>query len=151
MSGLSAMMAQASNSPTTAPVTPQPGAPPGALGDAVQHAVGGGNAPAATAEATAPSGPQFAPGSVPEKPSQGAVTSALSRALPDARNCLSSDDPVSKANVSFSSAGSVTAVVVTGSAAGKPAEQCIKTALMKASVPPFAQASYSANVTVRPN
>ncbi len=148
VSELSAMMAHATNSPTApAPVN----GTAGNLGEAVQNAVGGGAAAPAPAAPAAPSGPQFAPGSVPEKPSQGAVTSALSQALPQARNCLNPDDPISKANVTFGSTGGVTAVVVTGSAAGKPAEGCIKSALMRASVPPFAQATYSANVTVRPN
>jgi hypothetical protein len=148
VSELSAMMAHATNSPAAAaPVNP----PSGNLGEAVQNAVGGGAAPTAAEAPAAPSGPQFAPGSVPEKPSQGAVTSALSQALPQARSCLNPDDPVSKANVTFGSTGGVTAVVVTGSAAGKPAEGCIKSALLKATVPPFAQATYSANVTVRPN
>jgi hypothetical protein len=42
-------------------------------------------------------------------------------------------------------------VTVSGSAAGKPAEGCIKTQLGKAKVPAFAQPTYSANVIVRPN
>ena len=142
------MMAQATN----ATVTQAPASAPlsaGALGEAVQHAVGDNGA--APAPAAAPAAPQAAPGSVPEKPSQGAVTGGLGRALPQARSCLNPDDPISRANVTFSSAGTVTAVVVSGNAAGKPAEDCIKRALFNASVPPFAQASYSANVTIRPN
>jgi len=149
VSALSAMMAQSTNSPTTAPVIAP--AAPGALGEAVEHAVGASGHPAAATEQAAPSAPQFAPGSVPEKPSGGAITSAIGRALPEARNCLGQDDPISKANITFSSAGTVASVVVTGSAAGKPAEACIKAALMKATVAPFAQATYAANVTVRPN
>jgi hypothetical protein len=156
VSPLTAMMAQATNSAPIPPADPTPAAPPskptGSLGEAVDRAAGGVVAHAAAAsEPAAPAGPQFAPGSVPEKPSQGAVTGALGRALPSARNCLNPDDPVSRANVTFSSAGTVSAVVVSGSAAGSPAEECIRSALMKASVPPFAQATYSANVTVRPN
>ena len=42
------------------------------------------------------------------------------------------------------------AIDVTGNAAGKPAEACIKGALSKAKVPAFAMPTYSANVTVRP-
>ena len=53
--------------------------------------------------------------------------------------------------MTFASTGSVSRVVVSGSAAGKPAEECIKSALMKASLGPFAQPTYSANITVRPN
>ncbi len=149
VSGLSAMMAQATNSTTTQAPLSAPAAP-ASLGDAVKNAVGDkGAAPAAPPGA--PSGPQFAPGSVPDKPSQGAVTGGLGRALPQARACLNPDDPISRANVTFSSTGAVTAVVVSGNAAGKPAEDCIKRALFNASVPPFVQPSYSANVTIRPN
>ncbi len=148
VSPLTAMMAEATKS---APVAPIASAPPGALGEAVEHAVGANGAATPASGPAAPSGPQFAPGSVPDKPSQGAVTSALGKVLPVARNCLNPDDAVSRANVTFSSTGSVSAVVVSGSAAGKLAGDCIKAALMKASVPPFAQETYSANVTVRPN
>jgi hypothetical protein len=63
---------------------------------------------------------------------------------------LKQDDPVSKATITFASSGAVQSVLVTGAAAGKPAEACIKTALGKAKVPPFAQPTYSASVTVRP-
>jgi hypothetical protein len=148
VSGLSAMMAQAATPASDPP--PPPSAAPGALGAAVQQAVGGAGA-APQEHSAAPSGPQFAPGSVVEKPSQGAVTSALGAVIPQARNCLNPDDPVSRANVTFTSPGTVSRVVVTGSAAGKPAEQCIKNALMKATVPPFAQENYAATITIRPN
>jgi hypothetical protein len=53
--------------------------------------------------------------------------------------------------VTFRSDGSVESVSVTGNAAGKPAEACIRAALMKAHVAPFAQPSFSAPATVRPN
>jgi len=145
VSALSAMMAQSTNSTPTPPVTP------GALGAAVEHAVGGGGAPGPAAAPEGPAAPAFAPGSVPQKPSQGAVTGALLRATPGARACLNAGDAPSRANVTFSSSGSVTAVVVTGPAAGNPEEECIKKAMMKASVPPFSQDSYSANVNIRPN
>ncbi len=149
VSGLTASMAQIASAQAAQPS----GAPPaaGELGQALQHAAGAAAVlPPAGAQPAQPTAPQFAPGSVPEKPSQGAVTSALQRALPDARSCLNSDDPPAKANITFASAGSVTSVVVSG-AAGAATESCIKKALSKASVPPFAQATYSANVTVRPN
>ena len=55
------------------------------------------------------------------------------------------------AESSFGTSGSVQSVTITGSAAGKPQEACIKEALMKAKVPAFAQDSFSATVTVRPN
>jgi hypothetical protein len=125
---------------------------PGDLNQAVEHAAGPGPGGAAVAaQPSGPGGPQFAPGSVPEKPSQGAVTGALGRALPEARACLNSDDQPAKANITFEAAGSVSSVVVSGTSAGATAEACIKKALSKATVPPFAQSTYSANVTVRPN
>ena len=70
--------------------------------------------------------------------------------LPAARGCLGDDDGVSRAHVVFGSDGAVQSVSVTGFAAGKPLEACIKTALGKAHVPPFAEATYGATVTVRP-
>jgi hypothetical protein len=151
VSGLSAMMAQATKTPESPGEPPPPPAAPGALGAALKQAAGSNGASTTAADPAAPAAPQFAPGSVPDKPSQGAVTGALGVVLPQARNCLNPDDPISRANVTFSSSGSVSRVVVTGSAAGKPAEECIKGALMKATLSPFAQPSYAATVTVRPN
>jgi hypothetical protein len=78
------------------------------------------------------------------------VTSALSGALPAARACLGPDDGVSRVRVVFSSTGTVQSTDLTGFAAGKPQEACIKGALAKAHVPPFAEATYGANVNVRP-
>lgn len=100
---------------------------------------------------TAPGAQDPAPGNVPMKPSQGAVSGALGAVLPAARQCLGPDDPVSQANVVFQSNGRVQSVNVSGGAAGKPAEQCIKNALMNAKVAPFAQQTFSAFVTIRPN
>lgn len=101
-------------------------------------------------QAAAPTGPQFAPGMVPQKPSQGAVAGAIGAVLQNARQCLGPDDPISKALVIFGSSGAVSTVTVTGHAAGTPSEACIKTAFSKAKVSPFAETTYSANVTVRP-
>jgi hypothetical protein len=90
-------------------------------------------------------------GNVPLKPSLGAIQGALGAAVPGARACLGPDDAVSRANVTFKSDGSVQSVAVTGGAKGTPAEACIRSALMKAHVPPFAQATFSSPVTIRPN
>jgi hypothetical protein len=92
-----------------------------------------------------------APGSVPLKPSQGAIQGALGAALPGARACLGADDPISHVTVTFKSDGSVQSVAVSGGAAGKPAEACIRSALSKARVTPFAQPTFTASTTVRPN
>lgn len=129
---------------------PPPGGASGSLGDAMKAAAGPSDAPQQQAQKQ-DDGPQFAPGSVPQKPSQGAVTGAIGAALPGARACLGPDDPVSRATVTFGSSGTVQSVTVHGAAAGKPAEGCIKNALGKAKVPPFAESTYVANITVRPN
>jgi hypothetical protein len=110
---------------------------------------------------TATAAPQLAPanndsapqsqGNVPLKPSLGAIQGALGAAVPGARSCLSSDDAVSRAMVTFKSDGSVQSVSVTGGAKGTPAEACIRSALMKAHVPPFAQPTFASPVTIRPN
>ena len=92
-----------------------------------------------------------AAGNIPQKPSQGAVTGAIGAVLPGARACLGPDDPISRATVVFASDGAVERVNVTGSAAGKPIEACIKGALMKAKLQPFAEPSYTANITIRHN
>jgi hypothetical protein len=129
-----------------------------ALGDAIKNAAAPAAAPAPVADApiaqvlAAPT-PAAAPvsaGSVPQRPSQGAVTSALSGVLASARKCIAPDDGPSRAHVVFGSDGSVQSTTVTGPAAGAPAEGCIKDALSKAHVPPFAEATYGATVTVRP-
>jgi hypothetical protein len=90
-------------------------------------------------------------GTVPLKPSLGAIQGALGTALPAARACLGPDDPISRATVTFRSDGAVASVSVSGGAAGTPAEECIRSALMRARVAPFAQPTFTAPATVRPN
>jgi hypothetical protein len=106
--------------------------------------------PAVTAAASADAPPP-APGDVPIKPALGAIQGALGAALPGARACLGPDDPVSRATITFASDGSVQSVAVSGGAAGKPAEQCIRSALHKVRIPPFLQSTYTAPATIRPN
>jgi hypothetical protein len=120
------------------------------LSDAMKNAVG----PIDTSTQTQPAagtGGGGPAGNVPQKPSQGMVQGAINSVLPEARGCLGPDDPVSKATVVFQSDGTVKSVAVTGSASGKPAEQCIKNALGKAKVQPFAEPTFSFPVTVRPS
>lgn len=135
--------------PPAADTTPAPATgASGSLKDAMQTAAGPSDSNAGQKDA--PSGPKFAPGSVPQRPSQGALASAIGRVLPDARACLGPDDGVSYATIVFESAGGVQNVTLSGFAANKPAGSCITTALKKASVGPFAETTYSAKVTVRP-
>ena len=126
-----------------------PAGPGGDLGKAMGAAVGEDGKPIQATPAAGSNGPQFAAGSVPQKPSQGAVTGAIGAVLPGARACLGPDDAVSRASITFTSGGSVQAVSVSGGAAGKPSEGCIKAALGKAKLAPFAEATYTANITVR--
>jgi hypothetical protein len=90
-------------------------------------------------------------GSVPLRPSLGAINGALGTVMPAARACVDEDAPVSRASVSFNSDGTVGGVSVSGWAAGKPAEACIRAALGKARVPPFAQPTFTAPATIRSN
>jgi len=131
------------------PTTPT--GPAGDLGNAMRGAVGADGKPTTPTPASDNTGPQFAAGTVPQRPSQGAVTGALGAVLPGARTCLGPDDPISRATITFASAGNVTGVNVSGGAAGKPAEACIKSALQKAKIAPFMESSYTANVTIRHN
>ncbi len=126
-----------------------PAGPGGDLGAAMNKAVGADGKPVDATPAAGSTGPQFAAGTVPQKPSQGAVTGAIGAVLPGARACLGPDDPVSRAVITFTSTGTVQSVSVSGGAAGKPAEGCIKAALGKAKVAPFAEATYTAPITIR--
>jgi hypothetical protein len=89
--------------------------------------------------------------SVPLRPSLGAINGAIGTAMPAARACLDVDAPVSRASITFNSDGTVGAVAISGWAAGKPAEACIRAALTKARVPPFAQPTYTVPATIRSN
>jgi hypothetical protein len=92
-----------------------------------------------------------AAGNVAQRPSQGQVAGALGSVMPAAKACLNGDEPMSRANVTFQSDGTVKSVSVSGFAAGKPQEACIKAALSKATVSPFAEATYPVPVTIRAN
>ena len=122
----------------------------GSLSDALRQAAGPMDAPVAANPST-PSAPVDTGSNVPQKPSSGAIASGVGSSLTQARACLSSDNPISHANITFDSSGSVSNVSITGFAAGKPSEGCIKAALRRAKVPPFAQPTYTTGVTVRPN
>jgi hypothetical protein len=144
-----AAAASAAANPEVAANAPPP-APAGSvnLESAMQQAAG---PQSSFATPTATEAPAAAPTSVTLKPSQGAIQGALGAALPAARACLGPDDPISRASVTFQSDGTVQSVTVTGGAAGKPAEACIRSALMRAKVPPFATPTFTAPATIRPN
>jgi hypothetical protein len=87
---------------------------------------------------------------LPAKPSLGAVQGAVGAVMPATRYCLGPDDPVAQATITFQSDGSAQTVAVSGSAAGQPAEACIRSRLMGARVAPFSNPTFTWTVTVRP-
>jgi hypothetical protein len=105
-------------------------------------------AQSAASEASANAGPAQA--ALSASPSLGAIQAAVGSAMAAARSCLAGQDAGSKARVTFGSNGRVSAVDVSGPAAGTPAEACLRSALSAARVSPFSDPSYSVSLTVRP-
>jgi hypothetical protein len=120
----------------------------GDLQEAMKTAAGGGTG--LGGGGTAQTNTQAA-GNVAQRPSQGQVAGAIGSVMPAAKACLNGDEPLSRATVTFQSDGTVKSVNVSGFAAGKPQEACIKAALSKATVSPFAEATYPVPVTIRAN
>jgi hypothetical protein len=120
----------------------------GDLQEAMKTAAGGGTGLGAGGGAQTNT---QAAGNVAQRPSQGQVAGAIGSVMPAAKACLNGDEPMSRATVTFQSDGTVKSVSVSGFAAGKPQEACIKTALSKATVSPFAEATYPVPVTIRSN
>jgi hypothetical protein len=87
---------------------------------------------------------------IPEQPPQGSLASAMGAVMGNAKACVSGADEVSRANVTFSSNGSVSSVSVTGWAASNGKADCIKSALKGAKVGPFAKSTFTFAVTIRP-
>ncbi len=107
--------------------------------------------PGATADPT-PTATEVIPQGTPQNqhPSQAQIQMALGPVMPNARACLLPDDQPSRASVTFQSDGTVKGVSVTGYAAGKPQEACIKSALTRARSAAFLDATYTLPVTIRP-
>ena len=87
-------------------------------------------------------------GDVPQRPSQGAISSAFGPVMTEARACLGSEDAPVRASVVFAGDGSVQSVTLTPSGTADP---CIKAALQKAKITPFAEATFTASTNVRHN
>ena len=117
------------------------------LSGAMAHAVGD-DAP--SKQDTGKSSGASVDGSVPEQPSQGAVSAAIAKVRESARACVAHQDEPSKATVTFASSGTVSSVSVSGAAAGTSAASCIQAALKRASVGPFRKPSFTTSVTIRP-
>jgi hypothetical protein len=90
------------------------------------------------------------PAAKQDKPSMGQVQGALGSVRPAAQRCLEGSGSVTRVGIVFGSDGSVKSVSISGGAAGKPAEACVRAAIMKAKVPPFTAPSYSTSLNIRP-
>jgi hypothetical protein len=87
---------------------------------------------------------------IPEQPSQGSVQAAIGTVMGGAKACVAGADDVSRAQITFSSSGTVSGVSVTGWAASHSATGCVKAALKGAKVGPFSKSTYTVGVTIRP-
>ncbi len=128
---------------TNVPTGPAGGS--GNLAEAIASAAGNNGAVGQDAEK-----PKQVSGNVPARPSQGAVSVAIGSVMGGVRACFSPGNPVSRANVTFQSDGTVKSVSVSGWAAGRPEEACVRTALSKASIQPFQDPTYSVPVSINP-
>jgi hypothetical protein len=120
------------------PVDPATARDPAAADDTLRPA--GGVAPGA--------GIVSDPSSVPRRPSFGAAQAALATVLPAARACLQSSDDACRVTVTFQSNGAVRDVGLPESV-DPQAAACLRGTLSKASLPPFAEPTFAAPVTVR--
>ncbi len=112
------------------------------LGSAMRNAAGDGPTVATTTTQEQPN-----PNARQVRPPPGQVLGAINAVLPSARACLGADDPVTTGSIVFTSEGSVTRVDLQGA---KPTDDCVRDALSKARVQPFADPTFSTRVTVRP-
>ncbi len=119
----------------------------GDLSQAMKNASGGG---IGVGQDTITSPQATNNGTLPTRPSIGQVHAAVGQVMASARACFNPDDPPSRANVTFASDGSVKSIAVTGFAAGKPQEQCVKGMLSKAHLSPFSDPTYSVPVPINP-
>ena len=103
-----------------------------------------------TSSAMRPAELNAANGGMSDRPSTGAAQAAVGAVLGAARSCIAGQPQASSATIVFGSSGEVTSVNVSGPADGTPAGACIKAALGKARVQPFASSNFSLGVTVRP-
>ncbi|AKT36238.1 hypothetical protein [Chondromyces crocatus] len=143
-----AALAQAPTAATAA--KPAATGKPGDLSSAMQAAVGSDGSQSAPTEAMAPAAGTPLNQTVPEQPPQGSIQAAIRSIMPAAKACVAGADDVSRANVSFSSAGTVSNVSVTGWAASNGQSGCVKSAIQGAKVGPFSKPSFSVGVTIRP-
>jgi hypothetical protein len=123
---------------------------PGDLSSAMQQAVGIDGSKPTESEAAEPAAGRPANQNIPEQPSQGSMAAAIGAVMPSAKACVSGADDVSRAVITFSSAGTVSNVSVSGWAASNGQAGCLKSALKAAKVGPFSKPSFTFPVTIRP-
>jgi hypothetical protein len=87
---------------------------------------------------------------IPEQPSQGSVQAAIGAVMGGAKACVAGADDVSRAQVTFSSGGTVSSVSVTGWAAAHGKSGCVQAALKGAKVGPFSKSTFTVGVPIRP-
>jgi predicted component of type VI protein secretion system len=135
--------------PTSEPVAsaaPRPMGSVGELHDEMKKRVGATDQP----DQPGDSSPGKNPDAKQEKPSNAAVLGALGAVRGAVKACIADTDKPTRISVTFQSDGSVRSVVVSGGAAGKPAEACVQAAVKKARVAPFMQDSFSTSFSVSP-
>ncbi len=129
-----------------------PAGKPGDLQSEMARAVGGGDHAKAgdPAPAPEPAAANTKNQNVPEQPSQGSVQAAVGAVIGGAKACVAGADDISRAQVTFSSSGTVSSVSVTGWAAAHGKSGCVQAALKGAKVGPFSKPSFTVPVPIRP-
>lgn len=135
--------------PTAVP-TATGGGKVGDLASEMAKSVGGSTDKPVNADDATPAAGKTGSQTIPEQPSQGAANAAVRPLAANAKSCVAGADDVSYASVTFSSAGTVSGVNVSGWAAKNGKSDCIKAALKGANVGPFAKPSFTVSVPIRP-
>jgi hypothetical protein len=126
------------------------GGKPGDLQSEMIKAAGGAKDPAAGAGTPEPAAGNPKNQNIPEQPSQGSVQAAISPVMGGAKACVAGADDISRANITFSSAGTVSSVSVSGWAAAHGKSACVQAAFKGAKVGPFSKSSYTVAFPIRP-
>jgi hypothetical protein len=86
-----------------------------------------------------------------DQPAAGAVKSALTGVLADARACVAGESGPTHVRVTWSSSGAMKSVDIQGPAQSDPhAKLCLNRTFAHAHLPAFGAPTYSAGLTIRP-
>jgi hypothetical protein len=132
-----------------AAAAPRPVGSTGDLRSEMRKAVGADGKPLPTEPEPAALGDTRSK-TLPERPSQGAVQSAIGAVLGAAKGCVAGADEATRATVTFGSSGAVNNVSVTGWASANGKSSCVVAALKGAKVGGFTDDHYSFPVTIKP-